>query len=136
MHDIKKAKKTALQYIQQVMDNVEANALSPQEMLTDIKMMNFKIRPLSGDIFSMSKKHSELLESLWRIAKIEEVVVEVLQTLEEDEKETFFTYLHMLETKFQKQVHESLASASASEQKKVSMTTLEIFREVSRKKPN
>lgn len=132
----KKEKKTALQYIQRVIENVEAQALTPQEMMADIKMMSFKVRPISGDLFSISKKHSDLLESLWRIAKIEEIVVEVLHTLEDDEKETFFSYLHMLESRFQQQVQESFSNLSKSDQKKATMTTLEIFREVSHKKPN
>ena len=80
--------------------NIEIESAVPtrQKMITDLKMMNFKIRPLSGDLFSIpANTDISLLTSLWKIGKIEEVVKVAVATLNEDDIESFFYYLEDLQ---------------------------------------
>ncbi len=76
----------------------EFDHLPPQEvMVQEIKMMNFKVRPVSGDIFHFKQKEQSFLESLWKMGRIEEIVAQKVPLMNKTEQESFFTYLENLQ---------------------------------------
>ncbi len=122
-------KATALQFIHEVIAGVKNSNPSVEEMIRDLKMMKLKIRPLSGDLFSISEKQSNFLESLWKIGKIEEIVHRAVEKLDDNEMTIFFDYIDNLE----KQIHDTYSQAvdamSVEEQERLRVVKLEIFRE-------
>lgn len=125
----KQLKKTALQLIRDVVYQSQRLRPDKHEMLHDIKMMNFKIRPISGDVFAMAGHNVDFMESVWRIAKIEEIIGVALQSLEERELRAFFQYMDNLEDQLQKTITKTLHDAPADIGRGVEMVALEVFRE-------
>ena len=67
-------------------------------MVRDIQMMGFKIRPLVGDISAIAKMHDEVVRSLWKIGKIDEIISSSIYELEEDDQERLIDYLKKMES--------------------------------------
>ncbi len=130
----KTSKYTAFRLLKEVLSDVNDKKPSPDEMMKEIKMMNFKIRPIDGDIFSLTTKNVRFIESLWRIGRIEKIVIKAQDRLSTDEKELFFDYLDELELQMQDKYGKLLDNLTPDEQKKLKLITLEIFKEVKFKK--
>lgn len=130
----KSGKHTALQLINEVLSKVRNKKPSIEEMMREVKMMNFKIRPLHGDIFALASGSSSFLESLWRIGKIEEVVTRAMAELDGRERRLFFDYLEELENQIHDRFIPGGEHLTAEEEGKLRLIRLEIFREAKFKK--
>lgn len=122
-------KKTALQFIREVVSHIEKIHPNREQMLHEVKMMNFKIRPVSGDIFKLAKQNNNLMESLWRIGKIEDVVMRAYDNLDRRELKTFFNYMDHLEAQMQYKIIGSVDDELDDVQKDLRSITMEVFRE-------
>ena len=122
-------KNTALYFIQEVMTNVDMAKLNRADMLRDIKMMNFKVRPLSGDLFMLAQKHTGFLEQLWKLGKLEEIIHRAMISLNSHEQHLFFNYIDMFEQKMKEASRLEIANIPDTEEGHEHMVTLEIFKE-------
>jgi hypothetical protein len=129
MVNVKSNKINALDLIQKINEDIERHKPSKEAMMEDIKMMNFKVKPVSGDIFSLTKKDIGFIESLWRLGKVEEMVSDKLEHLAENEKDIFFNYLDDLQVRTQQEIAVAISQLSKKEQKKMEFLELEIFKE-------
>lgn len=134
MKKAKHPKYTALKLLKEVLADVNDRKPSQEEMLKEVKMMNFKIRPVDGDIFNMMTKNVGFLESLWRIGRIEKIVIKAKDRLSFEEKELFFDYLDELEMQMQTKYDKLLDTVIPDEKKKAKLITLEVFKEAKFKK--
>lgn len=91
-------KNTALNLIKKIDGEIISVTPSRETMLEDIKMMQFKIRPLTGNVFDLARQENRFLEALWKTGKIEEIISQVLPQLDKKERETFFHYLRHLQS--------------------------------------
>jgi hypothetical protein len=126
-----------LELIKRITVEVENAKPSKERMIEDVKMMNFKIRPLVGDVFQFIKKEVGFLESLWKIGKIEEIVTGGLPELNNEEKMVFLRYLDGLQRQMEKTPTSIIKQFNPEESKNINILELEIFRENRRKRnPN
>lgn len=102
-------------------------------MLDEIKMMNFKIRPLSGDVSIIRAMDSKLIEMVWNLGKLDQLYREKERFLKLKDRELFVKFFESMHEKFQKElglvqvtVPEQVESAHALE--------MEVFRETPRRK--
>ncbi|OGK57033.1 hypothetical protein A3J15_01560 [Candidatus Roizmanbacteria bacterium RIFCSPLOWO2_02_FULL_38_10] len=102
-------------------------------MLTDIKYMNYRIRPIGGDIFILAGKHDHLLRSLWKLSKIEEAVVHAANTLDDKQRDVFFDYIDSFENQMQRHIQDSMEKLSKSERLPFKTMTLEVSRQVKKR---
>ncbi len=117
------------QYQQAVVLNKPTLAI----MLDEIKMMNFKIRPLSGDVSLIRAMDSKLIEMVWNLGKLDQLYREKQQYLKLKDRELFMRFFESMHEKFQKElglvqltVPEQVESAHALE--------MEVFRDAPRRK--
>lgn len=127
-------KNTAFHFIQEVMREVTMIKPTTQEMLRDIKMMDFKVRPVMGDLFALAHKQTGLLEQLWRIGKIEDIVRRAITTLDGNERGLFFNYIDNLEREMQERASKELHELPLQDGEKQRLVTLEIFKEAHKRK--
>lgn len=132
----KKKKLTALDLIKKIDSQIEKARPSKEEMLEDIKMMKFKIRPVTGDIFALKDKDIGFLQSLWKLARIEELVAGQVERLSGGEKEIFFSYLEDLQFKTEEKIALAIRRLPVKEKKNIKVLELEVFRERTRGKRN
>lgn len=92
-----------------------------KKMVEDIKMMQIKIRPVAGDLFSVKHTEDQFIRSLWQVSKIEQIAREASTILDDIEAENFFSYLESVNE--QRQFIESEQYADD-----MRIVTLEVFK--------
>src|SRR3990167_5337971 len=75
-----------------------------EKMYEEIRMMRFKIKPISGDIFLLQLKNHRLIETLWGLGKLDEVFQKEYKKLASEQKEAFFRIFDNLYQQFQDQL--------------------------------
>lgn len=98
----KEERNRALELIKKITVEVEKAKPSKKQMREDVKMMGFKIKSVVGNIFELAKIEAIFLEPLWRIGKIEQIVLNNVNQLNKQEKEILFQYLKSLEKRLEK----------------------------------
>ena len=129
MVKINSAKTTALDLIKKITVDVEQSIPAKEKMLEDIKMMNFKIRPVSGDIFSLAKREIGFVESLWKLGRIEQIIEDKIDTLDESEQDVFLNYLDDIQLRTQKDIASKIEKLPKREQQKMRVLEFEIFKD-------
>lgn len=124
-----KEKLNVLDLIQRISAEVERAEVSKERMLEDIKMMNLKVKPVTGDIFTLTNKDIGFVESLWKLGKIEEMISDKLDLLDEQDKDVFFNYLDDLQFRTQQQIAVAISELPKKERKKMQLLELEIFKD-------
>lgn len=87
----------AIEIIEQIVRAIDKLPLADTEVVEDIATMRFKIRSLSGNFAAPTMFHRNILRSLWKIGKIDEIVSSSFDKLETNEKEKLINYLDSLE---------------------------------------
>ena len=122
-------KKTAVDIIRQISYEVEDRKLPLEVMVRDIQMMHFKIRSVLGDISSLNSVEYSFVESLWKIGKIDEIINEELENLDEDDQEALINYFQEVESETRGKIRDSLSTNNPSEKDK-KILKIEIFKDV------
>lgn len=109
---------------------------SLDKMYDEIRMMRFKIRPISGDVSLLQFKNSELIEALWGLGKLDEVFQKEYDNLGNDQKEVFFRLFDNLYHQYQEQLNK--ININKELKPKLSQVfEMEIFKDITaRKKTN
>lgn len=128
MGTIDNMKKTAIDIIRQINLEVENRLLPVEVMIRDIQMMNFKVRSLIGDISHLETVHRDFIESLWKIGRIDEIVNDTMDDLDDDEQDALLEYFGKMETDIQNKIRQSLAIRK-SQNKSDKLLKLEIFKD-------
>ena len=104
-----------------------------EEMYDDIRMMRFKIKPISGDVSLLQLKNSRLIETLWSLGKLDEVFQREYKKLSEDQKEVFFRLFDNLHQQFQDQLNKVNINPEVKSNLP-QILEMEIFKDISTKK--
>jgi hypothetical protein len=121
-----------LRHFQSTIDN-----LPPVEkMYEEVRMMNFKIRPLQGDIALLDLNNTRLIEVLWKLGRLDEFFQKEFDRLNPRQKEVFVNFFDGMHSKFQQQLGK-LSLKNEQLPKETPFFEMEIFRERPiNKKPN
>lgn len=110
---------------------VIADKPSLEIMLDEIKMMNFKIRPLSGDFSLINGMDSKLIEMIWNLGKLDQLYREKENLLKLKDRKLFMKFFEAIHEKFQKDL--GLLKIKNNEQTEPSnILEMEVYREVPR----
>lgn len=101
-----------------------------QEMFAEVRMMKFKIKPISGDISLLQLKNSHLIETLWSLGKLDEVFQKEFNNLSKNQKEVFFHMFDNLHQQFQNQLNK-MSINPEMKSKLPQILEMEIFKEIS-----
>jgi hypothetical protein len=104
-------------------------------MMCEIRMMNFKIKPLQGDFSRVNFNDRTLIEILWSLGKMDEFFQTQFPSLKVGQRRTFYRYFDSLQRKFQDDLNR-LNLREGHGTAKPSVLEMEIFKERNRKKIN
>ncbi len=99
-----------------------------KDMFDEIRMMQFKIKPMQGDILVFNLQDKQLIELLWSLGKLDELFQHEYKRLSIKEKNTFFRIFDSMYQKLQTELNklnlhkEQIARSSPA-------VEMEIFRE-------
>ncbi len=104
-----------------------------EKMYEEIRMMRFKIKPISGDISLLQLTNQHLIEALWGLGKLDEVFQKEYKRLPNEQKEVFFRIFDKLYQQFQDQLNK--INVNPEVRSNLShVLEMEIFKDISTKR--
>jgi len=97
----------AVDKIKHFQERILANKPNRGEMVYDVRMMNFKIRPISGDITELDYGNNDFIDALWSLGKLDEFFRLEFDSIDLDEKDAFFRMINDLRVNFQNQLKQA-----------------------------
>jgi hypothetical protein len=121
------------QYFQKSLENqppVEA-------MREEIRMMNFKIKPLHGDVSFLDFNNNQLIEVLWRLGKLDDFFQKEFGRLRPKQQEIFLGFFHNLHNNLQKKLNQLNLKTKKPTAFDAPILEMEIIKEkLDKRKPN
>lgn len=100
------------------------------DMISEVRLMNFKIRPVSGNISTLDFKNLEFIDALWSLGKLDEFFRIEFPNIEEDDKDIFFRLVEEMRNNLQQRLNKSqLIKAIPQEKEDQLFFEIEIFKE-------
>ncbi len=106
-----------------------------KKMFDEVRMMKFKIRPISGDVSLLALNNIHLIETLWSLGKLDETFQRELRKLSNDQKEIFFRMFDELYQQFQNQLNK-ITIRQEVKSSIPKLLEMEIFKDLSSKRVN
>lgn len=106
-----------------------------EQMVKDVYMMKFKIRPIQGDISKLNFSNETFVETIWQLGKMDDFIEKHAHKIEKKQENAFFHYFEGM----YKQLQSRLNSLHFGTQKddlfvKHDFVEMEIFKERKNKK--
>lgn len=105
---------------------------SMKTMFEEVRMMQFKIRPISGDISLLHLKNERLLEVVWSLGKLDEVFQKEYLSLSHSQKDVFFRFFDELYKQFEDQLNR-INLKPEKVQSLHQVMEMEIFKDITKK---
>ena len=74
---------------------------SHEQMVKDVYMMKFKIRPLQGDISKLNFSNATLVETIWQLGKMDDFIEKHLHSIDKKQEHAFFHYFEGMYSQLQ-----------------------------------
>lgn len=101
-------------------------------MKEEVRMMDFKIRPVQGDLSTLDLTSSKFIEALWCIGKLDELFQSTVYRYNEHDRELFSQFATSLQSKYTQELqHIMVADAAVYDQ--TPQVEIEIYRETAAK---
>ena len=75
-----------------------------ERMYKEVQMMQFKVRPVQGDILSLNIKNKQFIEALWSLGKLEELFQKEYKNLPKRKQDVFFNMFDTMHRRYQDQL--------------------------------
>ena len=101
-----------------------------EQMFSDVQMMQFKVRPVTGDIAGLNFDNYIFIETLWSLGKLDEFFHQHVTGLNKTEKKVFYQLFDGLYQQYQSQLNKvNLKTDLPDTAKTEGAFEVEIFRE-------
>lgn len=82
------------------------NKPTVEEMFNQVKMMNFKFKPIQGSLINFNFKNKKFIEALWSLGKLDEFFVKKINSLRSTkEKEKFLNFFSQIYDLYQQKLN-------------------------------
>src|SRR3989344_3954568 len=116
--------------IQRFQHNVLARRPSVSQMVSEVHMMNFKIRPVYGNITTMDFANKRFIEALWSLGKLDEFFRDEFTQVTENERETFFRLVDEMRVNFQQQLNTAYSTSQSVSSEEKLLYEIEIYKKI------
>jgi hypothetical protein len=102
-----------------------------EQMVQDVRMMKFKIRPINGDFSYLNFGNHRFVETLWKLGKMDDFIEKNVMKINKKQERAFFNYFDGL----YRHLQDSLNSIHLAEltpdpaRNKKNVVEMEIFKE-------
>lgn len=129
-------KKDPLSLLFQFQKQVLDQKPSTLTMYREVKMMQFKIRPVHGDVARINLRNTKFIEILWSLGKLDEFFRITIDGILDEQKPIFFKIMDEMYDNLQQQLN-ALPFRHGHVQKNSPFVEMEIFKEqIPQKKSN
>lgn len=105
-----------------------SNKPSRDEMISEVRMMNFKVRPVYGNITKLDFNNNDFLNALWSLGKLDEFFKEEFPNVEDEDREIFFQLVDDMRVSLQKKLNTAYSLKESPKQEKT-VFEVEIYKD-------
>ena len=105
---------------------------SLEQMHLEVRMMNFKIRPIQGDLSTLNFQDREFIVALWSLGKLDDFFQEHFSQLQKQQQEVFYRLMNMMRFEFQNKLNKANIKPQTKNVKSA-IFEMEIFKEQSKR---
>lgn len=113
--------------------SVLAKKPTAQDMMHEVRMMNFKIRPLSGNVTDLDFGNMDFIDALWSLGKLDEFFRTEYQNVTDEEQDAFFRLVDDIRLNFQQQLNKANIATVEFEEAPKQMFEVEIIKDTNLK---
>lgn len=128
-----KNQKDILERLADIQKTLLSHRPSIEQMWEELRMMRFKVRPTSGDIYQVNLNDKRFVEILWNLGKLDELFQREVKLINKSEREIFYRFFDDTYRRFQDQLNQ-LNLRKPFQVKTPSFLEMEIFKESKRKR--
>lgn len=83
-----------LELFQSFKSSVLDKKQSHEQMVRDVSMMKFKIRPLQGDVSRLNFSNSQFVETIWQLGMMDQFIETHLNKVNKKQEQAFLNYFN------------------------------------------
>jgi hypothetical protein len=104
------------------------NKPSKDEMISEVRMMNFKVRPVYGNISKLDFTNNDFINALWSLGKLDEFFKEEFPQVEDEERDVFFKLVDDMRVSLQQKLNHAYKTKKTPKENKV-FFEIEIYKD-------
>jgi len=117
---------------QHVLDNKPAH----DQMVNEVRMMKFKVRPVQGDISRLNFSNEIFVETIWQLGKMDDFIEKYVRKIDKQQEHAFFHYFEGMYQQLQERLSTlHFGKGIAGTHEKKSLIEMEIYKERGSGKP-
>ncbi|CAN5160426.1 hypothetical protein BH09PAT2_BH09PAT2_01820 [soil metagenome] len=82
-----------------------SNKPSVEQMVYEVRLMNFKIRPVTGNISTINFHNSDLIDALWSLGKLDEFFRQEIKNISMKDQDAFMRMVNEIRWNYQEQLN-------------------------------
>ncbi|MBP7967819.1 hypothetical protein KAZ66_06145, partial [Candidatus Woesebacteria bacterium] len=103
---MKTTKKTDVyEAIKQFQQDTLGNKPPVEQMVYEVRLMNFKIRPVTGNISIVNFRNTDLIDALWSLGKLDEFYRQEVKNIAVKDQEAFMRLVNEMRWNYQDQLN-------------------------------
>lgn len=126
-------KEDVLTILREYQKTIFTNKPSVEKMMDEIRMMNFRVRPINGDISAINGMDIKLIEMIWNLGKLDELYRGKERLLNQKDRKLFVKFFQSIHERFQKELG-YLKLVRTEDEDNSTILEMEVFREIPRKR--
>lgn len=97
--------------IQNFQRSVLSKKPAAEDMIHEVRMMNFKVHPVTGDISDLDFSNTEFIDALWSLGKLDEFFRAEYFEMKDREQDVFYRLVQDMRSNFQQKLNKANITA-------------------------
>jgi len=94
---------------------IKTNKPSQQDMMDEVRLMHFRVRPMQGDLGSVDLSDTRFIEALWSLGKLDELYQSEICDYPKKQRDIFFEYMSSMHANYARMLQDDFAALTPEE---------------------
>lgn len=115
-----------------VLDNKPAH----EQMINEVRMMKFKVKPIQGDVSKLNFSNQTFVETIWQLGKMDDFIEKHISKIDKQQEHAFYHYFEGMYQQLQEKLSNlHFGTGIVDLNAKRNLVEMEIYKEGKRGKP-
>jgi len=115
-----------------VLDNKPAH----DQMINEVRMMKFKVKPIQGDVSKLNFSNQAFVETIWQLGKMDDFIEKHISKIDKQQEHAFYHYFEGMYQQLQEKLSNlHFGTGIVDLNAKRNLVEMEIYKEGKRGKP-
>ncbi len=115
-----------------VLDNKPAH----EQMINEVRMMKFKVKPIQGDVSKLNFSNQTFVETIWQLGKMDDFIEKHISKIDKQQEHAFYHYFEGMYQQLQEKLSNlHFGTGIVDINAKRNLVEMEIYKEGKRGKP-